>query len=157
MFYRRLRCFLILILFFAVSANAQQPYQEFAKGRIFFYDGLVLEGEKLRLTPTTVALEVMGQNQVYAITEIFQVMGKDNSGHLYGRTCAGACVLVNLLPLLTGGYNYPSDGEGGDEFRQVVFGLQVASAAFYGGLSYGVGYLYGKAKDDWKVLYLKRK
>ncbi len=148
-----LRFVLCLTLLLSII-SAQVVNQDYPLGRIYLSNGFTIEGSNLRMSSESVTIEVMGQDQQFILTDVVQVMAKQDKAKRYGNICAAVCVGCNLLPFLAMSLASSSDTESetsSDETISVVIG-----AALWGGVSYGVGYLLGQASDDWQVVYLNR-
>ncbi|MBC8193058.1 MAG: hypothetical protein ISR87_03800 [Candidatus Marinimicrobia bacterium] len=133
--------------------SAQGVTQEYAMGKVFLANGMTLEGKELRMTMESVTLDIQGQDQVFPLADVVQVMAKSGKAKRFGQNCAGACVGFSLGSwLASGGTTTDLDGNVVDiEPMQ-----QVISIVLWGGVSYGIGYLAGKVSDDWQVVYLNR-
>lgn len=134
--------------------SAQGVTQEYAMGKVFLANGMTLEGKELRMTMESVTLDIQGQDQVFPLADVVQVMAKSGKAKSFGQNCAGTCVGINLgMWLASGGVG--KDPETGEEFDIDPI-QQLFSIALWGGVSYGIGYLAGKVSDDWQVVYLNR-
>ncbi|MBC8374536.1 MAG: hypothetical protein H8E26_00750 [FCB group bacterium] len=144
---------LVLLSLMVSLLSAQVVTQEYAIGKVFLSNGMTLEGKDLRMTMESVTLDIGGQDQVFMLSEVVQVMAKSGKAKKFGQNCAGACVGFNLGTwLASGGTTTDLDGNEVDiEPVQQLLGI-----ALWGGISYGIGYLAGKVSDDWQVVYLNR-
>ena len=134
--------------------GAQGVTQEYAMGKVFLANGMTLEGDDLRMTMESVTIDMQGQDQVFPLADVVQVMAKSGKAKRFGQNCAGTCVGINLgMWLASGGVGI--DPETGEEF-DIKPAQQLLSIALWGGISYGIGYLVGKVSDDWQVVYLNR-
>ena len=125
--------------------------KKYDMGRLFLGNGLTIEGTKLRITPDSAIIQVMGQDRVFLLAEITQIMAKEGKAKRYALNCAAACVGCNVMSLLVSVSITPSDeGEGPDLFPMVL------GSVLWGGISYGAGYLVGQMSDAWQVVYLSR-
>ena len=146
-------CTLVLLSLMVSLLSAQAITQDYALGKIFLSNGLTLEGKNLRMTMESVAIDIGGQEQVFPLSDVVQVMAKTGKGKKFGQNCAGACVGVYIgLWLASGGTGIDADGE---EYA-INPGQYLLETALWGGVSYGIGYLAGKMSDDWQVVYLDR-
>ena len=144
---------LCLGLALGTSSFGQTVISHYPEGRIYLANGFTLEGKDLNINSESASIEIMGQQQVVMLSEVLQIQAKQAKGTRYARNCAGACVGCNLLLFLTaGGKGMNADGEEFD-LDPVQYALE---AILWGGISYGVGFLIGRATDDWEVVYLKR-
>lgn len=133
--------------------SGQIATQEYAIGKVFLSNGMTLEGKDLRMTMESVTLDIGGQDQVFMLAEVVQVMAKSGKAKRFGQNCAGACVGVYIgLWLASGGTGLDADGEEYD----INPGQYLMEMTLWGGVSYGIGYLIGKVSDDWQVVYLNR-
>ncbi len=133
--------------------SAQAVTQEYAMGKIVLSNGMTLEGKDLRMTMESVTIDIQGQDQVFLLPDVVQVMAKTGKAKRFGQNCAGACIGLNLgLWLASGGTTTDIDGNEVD-IKPVQ---QLLGMALWGGISYGIGYLGGKVSDDWQVVYLNR-
>ncbi len=140
------------LIFSQLSADAVT--QEYAMGKVFLSNGMTLEGKDLRMTMESITIDIGGQDQVFMLSEVVQVMAKSGKAKRYGQNCAGSCVGINLgLWLASGGVGI--DPETGEEY-DIKPMQQLISIALWGGISYGIGYLAGKVTDNWQIVYLNR-
>lgn len=144
---------LVLLSIMVSMLSAQAVTQEYARGKIFLANGMTLEGKDLRMTMESVTLDVQGQDQVFMLTDVVQVMAKTGKAKKFGQNCAGACVGISLGAwLASGGTTTDIDGNEVD----IEPADQVMGIILWGGISYGIGYLAGKLSDGWEVVYLNR-
>ena len=143
----------VLLSIMVSGLSAQAVAQEYAQGKIFLSSGMTLEGKDLRMTMESVTLEVQGQDQVFLLTDVVQVMAKTGKAKKFGQNCAGACVGINLGAWLASG-GTTTDIVGNEVDIKPL--QQVMGIVLWGGISYGVGYLAGKLSDGWQVVYLSR-
>ncbi|NQT64138.1 MAG: hypothetical protein HQ556_14360 [Candidatus Marinimicrobia bacterium] len=144
---------LVLLSLMVSLLSGQIATQEYAIGKVFLSNGMTLEGKDLRMTMESVTLDIGGQDQVFMLAEVVQVMAKSGKAKRFGQNCAGACVGVYIgLWLASGGTGLDADGEEYD----INPGQYLMEMTLWGGVSYGIGYLIGKVSDDWQVVYLNR-
>lgn len=146
--------FLLCLSLLPSITSAQVTSQEYPLGRIYLSNGFTIEGSNLRMSSESVIIEVMGQDQQFMLTDVVQVMAKQDKAKRYGNICGVACVGCNLLPFLAMTLTNSSDTESETSSEEAI--SVVLGAALWGGVSYGVGYLLGQASDDWQVVYLNR-
>lgn len=147
--------FLVGMLFtvIAITANAQAVVQEYAQGKVFLSTGMNIEGKNLRISMETVTVNVSGQDQVMALSDVVQIMAKKGKAKKFGKNCAGSCVGFNLGMYLA--YGGVGIDENGNEY-DVDVAQYFLGAALWGGISYGIGYVAGMVSDEWEVVYLNR-
>lgn len=143
---------LILIVLQVSVLNAQVVTKEYPIGKLFMLNGLDIEGTNLRITKQTATIEVMGQDQVFMLNDVMQIMAKEGKAKKIAKNCGLACVGCNLLPLL---FSSGSSDANGEEY-EIEISSVIIGAALYGGLSYGIGYLIGQSTDHWEIVYLNR-
>lgn len=146
-------CFMGTLYFLSLSASAQGITQQYAAGKRFLSNGMTIEGKNLRMTMDSATIDIMGQDQVVMLTDVFQIMAKQGKAKKYGANCGGSCVGAYLgMILAAGGKGVDADG---NEINLNPIAV-VFEIALFGGLSYGIGYLAGLATDNWEVVYFNR-
>jgi len=102
----------------------------------------------------TVTIEVAGQDQVFMLSDVVNIMAKKGNGKRYGKICAGTCVGVNLLVMVLSSNTTTTDAYGNKvepDPESYLLGI-----ALWGGISYGIGYIAGQLPDDWQVVYFNK-
>jgi len=141
-----------LIAIFCFSQALGQVAGTYANGKIVLKSGAVIEGKKLVLTNTTATMKVGGVSQSYNLSEVNQVMAKSNKAQTGCLIGGGGCAALGLLAYAASddetfqenGYESKSDGT-----APYFLGL-----VLWSGCLGGVGYLIGRAADDWNIVYV---
>ena len=147
------RLFLLALALFCSNVFGQAVISQYPAGKIFLKNGYVLEGKNLRLSMELVTFEILGQDQVFPLSDISQIMAKKGKGRSYGKTCAIIAVSISALTWISS--DGKTENESSEEKSPDI--LQFASSSLMlGGLSYGIGYSLGMFGDMWEVVYLER-
>ncbi|MCF7823869.1 MAG: hypothetical protein K9N35_06810 [Candidatus Marinimicrobia bacterium] len=147
---------MLITLLMVPAMNAQNISQKYPKGKIYLANGMNLEGKNLRMTPESVTVEIMGQDQTFMLTDVIQIMAKQDKGKRFGKICAGSCVGISLLSLLAGPEVTETDAYGNQVVVEQDAVQSMIGVVIWAGISYGVGYLAGTIADDWEIVYLNR-
>ena len=149
-----IRLILISMLLCAASiASGQVVLQSFAEGKIMLKKGFMLEGKDLVVTDETAEITIMGQKQVYQLSEISQVMAKQGKAKKYGKYCGASCAGFMLFSMVTNPTATKLDKNGNEVEYTPTVGDRITSLVLTGAFSYGVGYLIGRLNDEWQVVY----
>jgi len=148
---------IVLLALMVSLGSGQTVLSQYAQAKVFTLDGFILEGENLRLSPTSATIEIGGTDQLIPLENVFQVMAKKGLGKKYGKTCGVIALAVGGLSVLTpdNGSDDETQLSEDDEDENDPFS-SVVGAVMVSGVSYGIGYVIGLAMDDWQVVYLKR-
>jgi len=144
----------MLLIAFAIPAFAQaQPNMimgKYPKGRLFLYDGRIVEGKKLLMSGETVSIAVYGATQTFYLDEIQQIMVKKGHSSLFACGCGLGCLgLAGLAYAVSGGEFEDEDGI----TQKMKFGEYALGSIIWAGLCAGGGYLIGYIFDDWSIVY----
>jgi len=144
----------MLLVAFAIPAFAQaQPNMiigKYPKGRLFLYDGRIVEGKKLLMSGETISLTVYGAIQTFQLDEIQQIMVKKGHASLLACGCGIGCLgIAGLAYAVTGGEIENEDGT----IEKMKFGEYALGSLIWAGLCAGGGYLIGYIFDGWSIAY----
>ncbi|NQV14732.1 hypothetical protein HQ531_04675 [bacterium] len=145
---------MILMVLSISMAQAQGATKVYPEAKLFMANGFDIEGTNLRMTQETATIEVMGQAQIFMLSDVVQIMAKEGKDKRYAKNCALTCLGCNLIPLIIMA-GAPED-ELSEEGNATFLTEGLIGAVLYSGLSYGIGYLIGQSTDEWQVIYLNR-
>jgi hypothetical protein len=142
--------FMVFVMPTFAQVHQNMAIGKYPKGRIFLYDGRILEGKRLIMSGETVSLLVYGATQTFDINEVQQVMAKKGHASLFACSCGLGCLGLTAISYAI------TNGEIEDEYGNISklsLGEYALGSAIWAGLCAGVGYLIGYIFDDWSVVF----
>lgn len=151
---KHILCLFLLLIVFAMPIFAQTQNNmiigKYPKGRLFLYDGRILEGKNLIMSGDSASMMVYGVTQNFSLSEIQQITAKKGHASFFASCCGLGCIGISALSYaITGGEYEDEDGV----TQKLNLGEYTAGVAIWTAMVAVGGYLVGYIFDDWAIVY----